>query len=215
MQVKKVAIYGAGGFGREVACLIQEINTIENQWNLIGFFDDGIRPGSSNRYGKILGSLKDLNNWTEELNVVIAIGKPSIQSKLSASIQNTKIKFPNIVAPDVKFLDSESLSLGFGNIIGLRCILSCDVKIGNFNIFNSDVIVGHDSVMGNCNLLNPSVRISGQVIIGNENLFGVGSVVLQTKRIGNNTIISANSVIIRSTQDNSLYIGNPAIKNNF
>ena len=35
-----IAILGAGGFGREIACLIDKINQNKPQWNLIGFFDD-------------------------------------------------------------------------------------------------------------------------------------------------------------------------------
>ena len=37
--MKDIAIYGAGGFGKEVACLIKRINEQEPTWNLIGFFD--------------------------------------------------------------------------------------------------------------------------------------------------------------------------------
>ena len=39
--MKDIAIYGAGGFGREVACLLRRINEQAPQWNLRGFFDDG------------------------------------------------------------------------------------------------------------------------------------------------------------------------------
>ena len=40
--MKDIAIYGAGGFGREIACLIQMINKSEKKpkWNIVGFFDD-------------------------------------------------------------------------------------------------------------------------------------------------------------------------------
>ena len=38
--MNNIAIYGAGGFGREVACLIKRINEKSPTWNLIGFFDD-------------------------------------------------------------------------------------------------------------------------------------------------------------------------------
>ena len=30
-----IAIYGAGGFGKEIACLIYWINEVKPQWNLI------------------------------------------------------------------------------------------------------------------------------------------------------------------------------------
>lgn len=38
--MRDIAIYGAGGFGKEVACLLNRINEVNHQWNLIGFFDD-------------------------------------------------------------------------------------------------------------------------------------------------------------------------------
>ena len=38
--MKDIAIFGAGGFGREVACLIKRINEKEPTWRFIGFFDD-------------------------------------------------------------------------------------------------------------------------------------------------------------------------------
>lgn len=44
LLMKDIAIFGAGGFGREVACLIRSINECidvdEERWNFIGFFDD-------------------------------------------------------------------------------------------------------------------------------------------------------------------------------
>ena len=33
--MKKIAIYGAGGFGREVACFIRIINDKKPEWDLL------------------------------------------------------------------------------------------------------------------------------------------------------------------------------------
>ena len=68
--MKDIAIYGAGGFGREVASLIKRINRIENQWNFVGFFDDDFRnkpKGSSNEYGSLLGGIDDLNTLAQPI----------------------------------------------------------------------------------------------------------------------------------------------------
>ena len=43
--MKDIAIFGVGGFGREVLALIQDINRVEPQWNIVGFFDDGYEKG--------------------------------------------------------------------------------------------------------------------------------------------------------------------------
>jgi hypothetical protein len=40
-----IAIYGAGGFGLEVAMLIEQIKAVRPQWDITGFFDDGMEIG--------------------------------------------------------------------------------------------------------------------------------------------------------------------------
>jgi len=210
--MKDIAIYGAGGFGREVACLIGEINNIEPTWNLIGFFDDGKELGYETEYGRVLGGITELNNYNERLAIVIAIGNPMLVSQLSSSICNHSIVFPNLISPSVSFLDKNNVSMGYGNIICSHSWISCNVHIGNFNIMNVGVTIGHDSRIGNFNSFMPAVRISGEVTIGEYNFFGVSSVVLQQIPIGQNTVIGANSLVIRKTKDGETYVGSPAIK---
>ena len=66
--MKDIAIYGAGGFGREVACLLRRINEQAPQWNLIVFFDDDITLiGTKNEYGEVLGGIEELNGWNLSL----------------------------------------------------------------------------------------------------------------------------------------------------
>jgi sugar O-acyltransferase (sialic acid O-acetyltransferase NeuD family) len=208
--MKNIAIYGAGGFGREIACLIKQINLVKPQWNLVGFFDDGVRAGESNRYGVVLGNIDTLNSYSHNLSLVIAIATPDHIRKIVKKIVNPLIDFPNIFAPNVIIFDQETLAIGKGNIVFFGCRLSCDVKIGNFNLLNGLVSLGHDVKIGNYNVLQPSARLSGESIVGDENFFGVQSVVLQGIRVGSNTRIGANSVVMQNTKDNNLYFGNPA-----
>ncbi len=208
--MKKIAIYGAGGFGREVACLIRIINEKKPEWELIGFFDDVIEKGFKNDYGEVLGGISEVNNYPDELAIAIAIGSPKTVAKIVSNIHNKNIEFPNIIAPDIVYLDENNISIGYGNIICTGCLLSCHVKIGNFNILNGFIIIGHDSVIGDYNSFMPNTKISGEVKIGNRNFFGVGSIVLQQITIGNDTVVGANSLIFRNTKDGMTYIGNPA-----
>lgn len=209
--MKDIAIYGAGGFGREIACLLRQINELKPLWNMIGFFDDGDQVGS-NRYGKVLGDLKRLNTWKEPLSVVLAIATPSHLENLALKIINPLIEFPNIIAPNVNIFDKNTFTIGKGNLIFFGCRLSCDVSIGDFNLFNGAVSLGHDVKLGNFNVLQPSTRISGDCRVVDKNFFGVQSIVLQGVKIGNNTRIGALSVVMRNTKDDSLYFGNPAKK---
>ena len=203
-------IYGAGGFGREIACLIKALNKDIQKWNLLGFIDDGIEPGLTNRYGSVLGGLSILNSISKNTAVVFSIASPNILHSLISSITNPFLTYPNIIAPNVNVFDQESFSIGKGNVLFFGCRVSCDVQIGDFNLFNGFVSLGHDVTMGSFNVLGPSTRVSGNAIIGDSNLFGVQSIVLQGLKIGDHTRIGPNSVIIRNTKNNSLYYGNPA-----
>jgi sugar O-acyltransferase (sialic acid O-acetyltransferase NeuD family) len=215
LDIKKLAIYGAGGYGRETACLIRAINRETPQWDMVGFFDDGLPVGFSTDYGRILGGIAELNSWTESLAVVMAIADNRALLRIVDKINNKSVYFPNIIAPDALFLDRNSMEMGSGNIIGFRCMISCNVKIGNFNRLDCNDLLGHDVVMGDRNMLYPSVSISGNVSMKNDNTFGVGSSVLQQKQIGSNTTVGAGCVITKKTKDGETYFGNPAAKLKF
>ena len=209
--MKDIAIYGAGGFGREVACLLRHINSVGSEhWNLVGFFDDGKEIGFDNGYGKVIGGMDALNAYPCPLSVIIAIGTPRTLKTLVEKIDNPNVDFPNIIAPNVLFFDPESTEIGRGNIITFGCRLSCDTHLGDFNVLNGCIYFGHDVHVGDYNVFMPEARLSGEVCAGNMNLFGARSFVAQQVKIGSSTTIGAGSIVLRRTKDNSLYLGNPA-----
>jgi len=211
--MKDIAIYGAGGFGKEVACILNKINERNPEWKLIGYFDDGIEKGTAiSHFGNVLGGVNELNAHEKEISIVFAIGAPQIIKLLVQKISNPLVNFPNIVHPDVFFADPLSLKMGKGNVVVRAFFFSCDVSVGDFNQFNSISSLAHDVNVGSYNVFMPLSRISGGAQIGELNLFGIGSVVLQNVKIGSNTRISAGSYIVRNTKDGMLYAGNPAKK---
>ncbi len=210
--MKPIIIYGAGGFGKEIACLINEINEIEPKWEIQGFLDDGLPVGTEIKYGKVLGGIDFINQYETEIAVVFSIANALILEKVVSKITNTKVYFPNIISPGVKFYDSPSFNIGRGNVISNGCRFSCDVLVGDFNLFNGFVAVGHDVTLGNFNIFSPSSRLSGGVQVGHKNFFGVNSIVLQGITIGNETKIGVMSVLMKDTKDGYLYFGNPARK---
>ncbi len=210
--MKKIAIYGAGGFGKEVHALINAINSVELKWNLIGYFDDSKFIGSTHNFMPILGGINELNNFKEEISIVFSISNPVVVKTLYNSITNNNVDFPTIIAPDVLFLDSSSVKLKKGNVFMFQCLVSCDVEIGEFNLFNCGVSIGHDTVIGDFNSFMSYAKLSGEVVVGDLNYFGACSLVLQQKVIGIETTIGANSVIMLNTENKNTYHGNPAIK---
>jgi sugar O-acyltransferase (sialic acid O-acetyltransferase NeuD family) len=209
--MNEIAIYGAGGFGKEIASIINIINEKKPTWNLVGFFDDGVEVGTQiSHFGKVLGNMDVLNSWKQPLSIVFAIGNPQILKLLVNKISNQKISFPNLVHPEVYFADKKTFQIGIGNVIVRGCSFSVDVSIGDFNQFNSISALAHDVKVGSYNVFMPLSRISGEVCIGDCNFFAIGSVILQNLKIGNETKIGPGSYVMTKTKDGNLYMGNPA-----
>lgn len=208
--MKEIAIFGAGGFGREIACIINQVNQVNLSWKLIGFFDDGVEKNTCNEYGKILGSVEDLNQWPKPLSVVFAIGNPKTLKVVVDKVVNPLVDFPNIIAPNVYMYDMNSLKMGKGNVICPNSVISCNIRMGDFNLLNVFTQIGHDSELGDYNIIMPSVNISGGIKMGNGNLLGVKSTILQYKKVGDGVTIAPGSVLTRNAKDGKVYLGNPA-----
>lgn len=214
---KKIAIYGAGGLGKEVAGGIERINKVgKEHWEFVGFYDDNKPIGTNvSHYGKILGGINELNKVEESIALAIAVGTPASRKLILDRITNKNVYFPNLISPSFRILDSRTFKIGKGNIIQEDCSVTCDVEIGDYNVLNGSNVLGHDVVVGDFNVLMPAVRLSGAVRVGCCNLFGVDSVVLQKIHVGNNVTLGAGSVLMTKPKDGQTYIGVPAKKFEF
>lgn len=212
--MKDIAIYGAGGFGKEIASMIlNKINAVEPIWNIVGFFDDGIDAGTEiSHFGRCLGGVDVANSWPTPLSIALAIGSSATLKKIVDKIDNPNIDYPNLIHPNCDFADMESVKMGKGNVIMKNVTFSCDVTIGDFNQFNSLSALAHDVKVGSFNIFMPLTRVSGETVIGDSNFFGINAIILQQMKIGNETRIGANSVVMTKTKDGSLYMGNPAMR---
>ncbi len=216
--MREIAVFGAGSYGQEIACLIRKINErLEVPvWSFIGFFDDNQELwGTQNRYGKIIGGTERLNAWEDKLDVVVAIANVSVLKKIVNQLDNSRLSFPNIIDPDTTYLDKDTVKMGKGNIVGEITRFATNVQLGDFNIIVNDGVFGHDDVIGNFNVFFPDSRLSGHVSCGDGNLFGVRSTVLQGITIGNNVKLAAGCLLMNDAMDGFTYRGNPARKTQF
>jgi len=209
--MKQIAIFGSGGFGREVAMLIEQINEKKTEWEFIGFYDDGIEKGKIINGFPVLGGINELNEWVEPLSLVFAIGNPITKKSIIEKVQNKdNVDYPTLVHPNVLIGDLKFNDIGEGCIITAGNILTVNLAIGKHVILNLACTVGHDSIIGDYSSFMPSVNISGEVNIGQCVYVGTGAKIINQLEIGKETIVGAGAVVSKSLPEKCTAVGIPA-----
>lgn len=207
--MKKIAVFGAGGFGREVKIIIDAINSISNEYEFIGFFDDGFEIGKIINGYPVLGGVNEINNFQEQLLLVLAIGNPKIKKNVFTKISNSNVSFPTLIHPSV-LISNDEVIVEEGCIICAGNIITCNIKIEKFTILNLACTVGHDTIIGAFSSFMPSVNISGEVRIHPSVYVGTGAKIINQLEIGENTVIGAGAVVSKSLPSNCTAVGIPA-----
>lgn len=207
---KDLIIFGASGFGREVAWAVERLNKVTPTWNLLGFMDDAddIQGIEINGY-KVLGNTADVGNYPDAYYVV-AVGASRIRERIVSNMKkvNPSIKFGTVVDPSVEM--SDFVSIGEGTIICAHTVITVNIEIGSHVIINLDCTVGHDAVLQDFVTLYPSVNVSGITNIGHTVELGTGTQIIQGKSVGDYSIIGAGAVVVKDIPERCTAVGSPA-----
>lgn len=209
-MLKDLYILGAGGFGREVAWLVERINEEKPTWNLKGFLDDNQEiTGTLLKGYPVIGSCEFLADRTEEVWVVCAIGCAKTRKQIIEKVKKLRgVRFATLVDPSVLY--SKEITIGEGSIVCAGTIITVNVEIGNHVIINLDCTIGHDARIEDFITIYPGVNISGGVFIGECAELGTGGQVIQGKKICAGSVIGAGAVVVGDIVEEGTYVGVPA-----
>lgn len=209
MQKKKIAVYGASGFGREVIWLIQSCDN----YKAVCFIDDDI-----SKHGTILNdipvmSLESACKQFAGAFVVGGVGDPKTRQCLMEKAGVAGFRFETIINPRVEM--SKWIEVGTGTIICAGNILTTNITLGKHVQINLDCTIGHDVVMGDYTSLAPGVHVSGWVYLGKRVYVGTGAVIINgTKEkpitIGDDVVIGAGACVTKSISPSETWGGVPA-----
>lgn len=208
--MKDLYIIGAGGFGREVAWLVERINDVSFEWNLKGFIDDDESIWGSKEDGyPVLGGCEYLKKMGD-VYAVCAVGSAKVRKKIINKLADSQVRYATLVDPSV--IMSKRIRVGEGSIICAGTIITVDVIIGKHVIVNLDCTLGHDDIINDFVTMYPSVNVSGNVEIGECSELGTGAQIIQGKKIVPNTIIGAGAVVVKDIEEKGTYVGSPVRK---
>ena len=198
-----LAIYCAGGLGREVIEFARSIN----RWENIIFVDD-VTSEKVISDANVLRFL-EVEQFRGNLEFVIANGEPAVREVLYHKIKDAGYPLGTLISPYCSILSKTEIGEG---CILYDCVISTNVHIGANVLMNGKVLIGHDTVIGEHSVLSTLNFLGGDTYIGKRVYIAPGAMVKDRIHIGDDAIISLGAVVLRNVRAESIMIGNPARK---
>jgi len=212
INMKKLIIVGASGFGREIAQWVEDINTVKAEWNILGFIDDNPNALEGCHCDhQIIGSIKEWQPKDDEF-FACAIAIPSVKYAVVMSLLERGAKFATLIHPTA--LVNKYAQIGEGVIMTPRSSATADTKIGNYvSVLGPGI--GHDATVGDFSTLSGRCSINGHVQVGKMVYIACGVSVAPSKKIGDGAYVGIGSVVISNVKAGTKVFGNPAKKVEF
>jgi sugar O-acyltransferase (sialic acid O-acetyltransferase NeuD family) len=214
MTKRKILIIGAGGSGREILSLIEDINKITpGSWDIQGFASIDI-PNSevlARLNAAYLGKPQDLkknipnlDNW----HFVVGIGNPSDRRQMEKEGKSQGLKLATLIHPKAQI--GSDVEIKEGSVICANVVLTTNIRIGRSVQVNIGCIIAHDVVIEDYVTLAQSVNLTGNVTVKSNSVLYTKSTVLPNIVIEENAIVGAGSLVINDVQKNTKVAGVPA-----
>ncbi|MGI6226031.1 MAG: acetyltransferase [Peptococcales bacterium] len=201
-----LAIYGAGGLGKEICDTV--ISNSSEEYDEIIFIDDDVKIKS--HYGNVVHTFerfKEVYN-VNECRVIIAIGEPSVRAILYERVKNNGYNVTSIIH-STAILSSTSI-IGEGTYIGPYSFVSSDASVGKNIIIQPHAMIGHDVSIGDSSVISTNVVLAGNCSIGTRSFIALNVSVEQKIHVGDDTIIGMASCVNRDIPSDVIAMGYPA-----
>lgn len=189
--MKRIAVYGAGGLGKEIRGLVEDR---PSEFSFAGYIDDMVIPTPAADIAKVD-------------DIVIAIARPELRMSV---FDKLKQNYPFSALIDSGVLVRPSVTIGKGSIICPGVRFTVDITVGSFVIINLNATIGHDVTIGRFASIMPGVNISGNVKIGVGAFIGSGATILQGLSIGSGAVVGAGAVVTKDVAPGVTVVGVPA-----
>jgi sugar O-acyltransferase (sialic acid O-acetyltransferase NeuD family) len=207
MAITKVAILGAGQFGR----LILELAKRTKKFECVGFLDPAPRLQNALVDGiPILGGDDALASLQGKVDAIfLAIANGQRRAAMLDKARSLGFQVPTLIDPSV--ILASNVELGEGVLISMGTTILNACRIGDGVIVGTGVTILHDVNIGAFCTLGGGAIVGAGSQIEDHAFLGVGAVIASGGfRVGTKAKMAAGAVALKDVPSESMAIGNPA-----
>ena len=206
--MENIVIYGETEFAERIFSYIKFANAA----NVIAFTNARNFKEKQEIQGIPVIDFEELNNKFEDIDfkVLIAIGYAQMNNIRKKIYQECKEAGHHIATYVSKSAIMYSQNIEEGCIIMPNVYVGPNCKIGKCNIIASSCCLSHDNCLGDFNFISSSVTFGGHSSVENHCFIGLNCTIRDGITINDSTLIGSASNVLKSTNQNSVYVGNPA-----
>ncbi len=206
--MKDLYLVGAGGMGREVISMIQDVHThIEPRWNIKGFLDDTEDPLKNKACDyQVVGTIKDYYPKKNDV-LLMCIANPKAKQEIATMLTARGAKFDSFISPWTNL--GRHCSFGEGVIIYSGFGMTVNVQIGDFVTLLACGL-GHDVIVGDYSTISARAALLGNVNVNKKVFIADSAIVSPNVVIGEDAYVGLGSVVVKNVKTGEKVFGNPA-----
>lgn len=211
--MKKLIIIGGFGNGTVVQSTVEDINTIQKEWDLIGFLND--REDAPINGLPVLGKInkKTIDQFLKDPEIFFFYSLISVKmnhkflSKL-LDLEIPKERFATIIHPTAVI--SKFANIGKGCCIQPFVSVGPNTQIGNHVQIFAQSLIGHGAVLEDYSYVANNACIGADVHLKEGAYVGTNATTLEFVTLGKWSITGIGAVVLRNVPDYAKVVGNPA-----
>lgn len=210
----QVGVFGAGGFGREIAWIVEARQQAGGEEVLTCYLDDSAKPGQDLHHTPVY-TPQEARARFPDLRVVCAIGTSRTREKVVGLIESYGWGFYTAIHPAAQFR-AAGVEIGEGSMICAGTVMTTDIRIGRHCTVNIGTTIGHDCIIGDFVTITPGVNLTGRVHVGRGAYIGIGANLVCRSTtvplvIGDYATVGAGSVVLADVAPHTMVAGVPAV----
>lgn len=211
-QENELAIFGAGGHGREIAWLVRELWGDRVTLTFLVDRPEFLLPDVNGIPVKLVDEYASLRSGRA---YVAAVGDPKLRERCAFACEARGMRPVTLIHPRAEL--SCWVTIEDGSVVCAGCVLTTNMHIGRHVHINVGCTISHDTQIADFAILSPGSHVSGYVHIGKRVFIGTGAVIINGSItrpliIGDDAIIAAGACVTQSVEVGSLVAGVPAVR---